>query len=73
MPLSVLSEIEIQAAKQRRLSGEASLACEGLYLTDEQKARFDRFERERLSHDECLKQIVAHYCEQQRRQSRIGA
>lgn len=30
-----------------------------MYLTAEEKARFDRFERERLPHDECRRQILA--------------
>jgi hypothetical protein len=61
-----LSDTELVNAKKRRRAGEVSLACEGLYLTAEEKALFDRFERERLPHDECRRQIAeyirARYC-----------
>jgi hypothetical protein len=61
MPKSLLlTDRELADAKRRRAAGEASLACEGLYLSDEEKALFDRFEAERLPHDECIRQIVAY-------------
>jgi hypothetical protein len=53
-----LSNAESDAAKRRRVAAEASLACERMYLTPAEKALFDRFERERLSHEECRRQII---------------
>lgn len=55
-----LTETEIAAAKRNRAAGEASLACEGLYLTAEESAMFDRFEREGLPHDERRRQLIAY-------------
>lgn len=54
-----LTSLELAAAKRNRTEGEASLACEGMVLTPEEKAMFDRFEAERLPHDECRRQILA--------------
>jgi hypothetical protein len=59
--MSKLTDAELAAAKQNRRVAEASLACEGLYLSDEQKALFDGFEAEGLSHDERRKRITARY------------
>jgi hypothetical protein len=53
-----LTDAELAAAMRNRAAGEASLACEGMYLTAGEKALFDRFERERLPHDECRRQLV---------------
>jgi hypothetical protein len=47
-----LKDDELAAAKRRRRYARASLACEGLHPTPAQEALFDRFERERLSHDQ---------------------
>jgi hypothetical protein len=60
-----LGDAELAAAKRNRAAGEASLACEGMYLTAEEEALFDRFERERLPHDECRRQIIE-FCRRQR-------
>jgi hypothetical protein len=54
-----LTDAELAAAKRDRAAGEASLACEGMYLTDEETALFDAFERERLPHDECRRRLIA--------------
>lgn len=54
-----LTAAEVTAAKHRRLEGEASLACEGLFLTDEEKVLFDQFERDALPHAERRRQVLA--------------
>ena len=53
-----LNDAELAAAKQRRTEGEASLACEGIHLTREEKALFDRFESEGLTHEECRREVL---------------
>ncbi|CAB3802564.1 hypothetical protein LMG28614_05643 [Paraburkholderia ultramafica] len=58
--LHLLTDEELAATKRRREAGEASLACEGIYLSAEEKALFDRFEAERLPPDECRRQIIAY-------------
>jgi hypothetical protein len=61
MPKSqLLTDQELADAKRRRAAGEASLACEGIYLSDEEKALFERFEAERLPHDERRRQLIAY-------------
>jgi hypothetical protein len=54
-----LTDAELEAAKRNRAAGEASLACEGMYLTDEKRALFDRFEAERLPQAEARRQLIA--------------
>lgn len=61
----LLTDAELVAAKRNRAAGEASFACEGIYLSDKEKALFDRFEAERLPHDERRRQLIA-YCRAQR-------
>ncbi len=53
-----LTDAELEAAKRNRAAGEASLACEGMYLTPEESALFDRFEEERLPHEERRRQLI---------------
>jgi hypothetical protein len=66
-----LGDRELADAKRNRVGGEASLACEGLLLTASEKALFDRFESERLPHDEVRRRILAFIREQQR--ARVAA
>jgi hypothetical protein len=44
-----LTEEELAVVRRRRRYARASLACEGIHLTPEDEAIFDRFERDRLS------------------------
>ncbi len=55
---SQLTDTELAIAKHNRAEGEASLACEDIYLTPEESALFDEFERLRLPHDECRRRLV---------------
>ena len=57
----LLTDTELAAAKFNLLEAKASLACEGIYLTQEEDALFARFQAERLPHDECRRQILE-YC-----------
>ena len=61
-----LTETELQAARYNFEEAKASLACEGIYLTEEEETLFRRFEDERLSHDERRRRIIA-FCRQKRR------
>jgi hypothetical protein len=56
--LNRLTETELAEAKVNLEKAQASLACEGLYLTAEQEARFHAFEAEALSHDERRRRII---------------
>lgn len=53
-----LTDEELATAKRNRAEGEASLACEGMHLTPEEKALFDEFERLRLPHDERRRRLL---------------
>jgi hypothetical protein len=64
--LDRLTDAELVVAKRNRAAAEASLACEGIHLTAEEKALFDRFERERLSHAERRRQLIAYSRERRR-------
>ncbi len=66
-----LTDAELAAARRNRIAGEASLACEGLFLSAEESAMFDRFEQERLPHDECRRQLIAY--SRARRQAKAQA
>jgi hypothetical protein len=57
-PGSKLSEAEIAEIRRRRPGVRASLACEGIYLTAEEEALFEQFDRERLGADERTRRIV---------------
>ncbi len=50
-----------EEAERSRREAEASLACEGLYLTDEQRALFDEFDAKNLPDDERIKRILARH------------
>jgi hypothetical protein len=63
---SKLTDAELAAARYNRAQGEASLACEGIHLTAEEKALFDDFERQRLSHEERRRRLIEFYRQKQR-------
>lgn len=65
-----LTDAEVAAARYNRAQGEASLACEGIYFSDDEKAVFDRFERERLPHGERRRQLVEFYRQRRRKAAR---
>jgi hypothetical protein len=56
-----LTDNELEDAKRSLQKARASLACEGLYLTAEQEARFQQAENERLSHEERRQRIIEAY------------
>jgi hypothetical protein len=56
---SKLSDAELAEIRRRRPGVRASLACEGIYLTAEEEALFERFDNERLPPDERTERIVA--------------
>jgi hypothetical protein len=53
-----LTDAELAEIRRRRPGVRASLACEGMHLTAEEEALFDRMERERLTPDERAKRIT---------------
>jgi hypothetical protein len=53
-----LTDAELAEIRRRRPGVRASLACEGLYLTAEEEALFDRMEQERLTPDERAARIT---------------
>jgi RNase adaptor protein for sRNA GlmZ degradation len=67
-----LSDAEIASAKHDLAEAKASLACEGIYLTAEEKALFVRFEEQRLSHDECRRQLTE-FCREKLRQKVLAS
>jgi RNase adaptor protein for sRNA GlmZ degradation len=69
---SRLTDAELAAAKQEFAEAKASLACEGIYLTAEEEALFARFEEQRLSHDECRRQLIE-FCRAKRRQKALSS
>jgi hypothetical protein len=56
-----LTEAEIAEIRQRRPGVRASLACEGMFLTAEEEALFEQFDRERLTADQRRDRILAHF------------
>jgi hypothetical protein len=61
-----LTDAELTAARHNFEEAEASLACEGIYLTSEEEALFNSFEARRLSHDECRQKLIEFYRAKQR-------
>jgi hypothetical protein len=53
-----LTDAELAAAKYNFAEAKASLACEGIYLTEEEEALFKQFEEQRLSHEECRRRLI---------------
>jgi len=56
--MNLLNDEELAAAKYNLKEAKASFACEGIYLSDEENALFEKFEEQRISHDERLKLII---------------
>jgi hypothetical protein len=56
----VLTDAEIAELRARRPDVRASLACEGLFLTAEEEALFEQFDRERLTPDQRHERILAY-------------
>jgi len=50
---------ELAAAKHRRDEAAANLACEGIFLTDDQKRMFEEFDALGLSEKERVARILA--------------
>jgi hypothetical protein len=55
-----MNEVDIAAIRRRRAGVRASLACEGLHLTSEEEALFERFDREKLTPDQRRDQLLAY-------------
>jgi hypothetical protein len=53
-----LTDAELAEAKRNFAEARASLACEGIYLTDEEEALFNSLQAQRLSHEECRRRLV---------------
>ena len=53
-----LTDAELAEIRRRRPGMRASLACEGMYLTAEDEALFERMDRERLTPDERARRIL---------------
>jgi hypothetical protein len=53
-----LTDTELAEIRRRRPGVRASLACEGLNLTDEEEALFAQLDRERLTAEERAARIV---------------
>ncbi len=52
-----LTDSEVERIRRRRAAVRASLACEGIYLTEEEEKLFDRMDEERLTPDERAERI----------------
>jgi hypothetical protein len=55
-----LSAREAVRARDRRRAAQATLACEGIHLTNEEKALFHEMEEARMSH-EARRQYLKEY------------
>jgi hypothetical protein len=53
-----LTKAKLAEIRRRRSGVRASLACEGLYLTDEEEALFEQMDNEGLTADERAARIV---------------
>jgi len=55
-----LTDAEIEEIRSLRPGVRASLACEGLHLTDEEEALFEQFDRECLTPDQRRDRLLAY-------------
>jgi hypothetical protein len=53
-----LDDVEIAEIRRRRPGVRVSLACEGMYLTEEEEALFEQMDRERLTAHERAARIL---------------
>ncbi len=60
MPDARLTEEQVAEVRRRRSAVRASLAAEGLYLTPDEEALFEQFDRERLTADQRHERILAY-------------
>lgn len=51
---SQLTEAEAAAARERGLEYEASMAIEGIFLTEEEKAFVDKLDDDRIGYEEAV-------------------
>jgi hypothetical protein len=65
-----MTDAELTVPKSRRRGARASLACEGIELTDEEEALFERFDIEALPHEERRQRLIA-YCRAKRREKAL--
>jgi len=59
--LGKLTDAELAEIRRRRPGVRVSLACEGMYLTDEEKALFEQIDRERLTPDQSAQRLIEFY------------
>jgi hypothetical protein len=55
-----LNDDEVARLRRRRAGVRASLACEGMYLSAEEEALFEQFDREHLPTAERVKRLTAY-------------
>jgi hypothetical protein len=60
-----MSPDQIAARRSRRRQALASLAIEGIHLSDREFALFDEFDSNGLSDEECRQRILAHLAARQ--------
>lgn len=53
-----MTDVELAEFQRRRSEMRASLACEGMYLTDEEEALFDSMARDRLSEEQMVARML---------------
>lgn len=53
-----LTDSELADTQRNLAEARASLACEGMFLTDEEEALFRQFEADRLPHEERRRRIL---------------
>lgn len=58
MVTRLMKDDELRRAKRRLGSARASLACEGIHLTEEQLELFRSFEEQRLPHSERRRRLL---------------
>ena len=52
---------EAREARKRRRAAQATLACEGIHLTDDELALFEGMEDARMCHEERRQHIAAYF------------
>lgn len=61
-----ITDTELAEIQRRRPAVRASLACEGMFLSEDEEALFRQMDAERLTPDECAARITQFHREKYR-------
>lgn len=56
--MQLMTDEEVARTRKNQEQSRASMACEGIYLTDEEEALFESFNAQHLPHEERRRRVI---------------